>query len=126
MTADDSPSAFPKNTTGVDVTISVVDSNNNLRDIGTATSDASGFYSFQWTPDITGKYTVIATFPGSEGYYRSSAEAAFAVDEAPEEPVPPETPIDNTPMLLTYAAIAIIAAVAIVGAIIVAVLLRKH
>ena len=30
------------------------------------TSDASGFYSYQWTPDITGKYTVIATFGGTQ------------------------------------------------------------
>ena len=118
--------AFPTNTTGVDVKISVIDANNNLREIGTATSDASGFYSFQWTPDITGKYTVIAAFPGSEGYYRSFAEAAFAVDNAPPPVETPTTPPDMTGTYVTYATIAIIAAIAVVGAILLFVLGRKH
>ena len=48
----------PANTTGVPVTLSVIDANGNLRDIGTTTTDSHGFYSFQWTPDIPGKYTV--------------------------------------------------------------------
>jgi len=118
--------AKPKDTVGVDVTISVIDANGNHRDIGTATSDASGFYSFQWVPDIPGKYTVVATFPGTEGYYGSIAEAAFAVDNAPPAPETPEAPVDNTPTLITYATVGIIAAVAIVGAIIAFLLLRKH
>ena len=54
----------PTNVQGVNVEISVIDSNGNLRTIGTATSDASGTYSLAWTPDIAGKYTVIATFAG--------------------------------------------------------------
>jgi outer membrane protein assembly factor BamB len=118
--------AFPKNTTGVDVTISVIDSNGNFRDIGTATSDASGFYSLQWTPDIPGKYTVIATFPGSEGYYRSYAEAAFVVDPAPEpEPVVEIPTPPPTEMYVMGAAVAIIIAVAVVGALL-AMMLRKR
>lgn len=118
--------AKPKDTVGVDVTISVIDANGNHRDIGTATSDASGFYSFQWIPDIPGKYTVVATFPGTEGYYGSIAESAFAVDNAPPAPETPEAPVDNTPTLITYATVGIIASIAIVGAIIAFLLLRKH
>ena len=118
--------AKPKDTVGVDVTISVIDANGNHRDIGTATSDASGFYSFQWVPDIPGKYTVVATFPGTEGYYGSNDEAAFAVDNAPPAPETPEAPVDNTPTLITYATVGIIASIAIVGAIIAFLLLRKH
>ena len=53
---------IPTNFTGVPVTIDVVDSNGNYRNIGTATTDATGMYSFTWTPDISGNYTVIATF----------------------------------------------------------------
>ena len=67
----------PIDTTGVPVTISVIDSNGNLREIGSATSDASGMFSLTWTPDITGDYTVIASFAGSESYYSSSAETSF-------------------------------------------------
>jgi hypothetical protein len=73
----------PTDVTGVDVYLTVVDANGNYRYIGTATSDSSGTYSLQWTPDITGKYTVIASFTGSNAYYGSSAQTAFAVDEAP-------------------------------------------
>ena len=37
----------PTDTTGVPVTLSVVDSNGNYREIGTTTSDADGFYQLQ-------------------------------------------------------------------------------
>ena len=63
----------PNNITGVPVTISVLDSNNNFRTVGTTTSDGSGTYSLTWTPDIAGNYTVIANFAGSNSYYPSSA-----------------------------------------------------
>jgi hypothetical protein len=76
----------PTNTTGVTVNIAVIDSNGNQRSIGTAVSDASGTYSLQWTPDITGKYTVIANFAGSNAYYGSSAETSFAVDSPAATP----------------------------------------
>jgi hypothetical protein len=81
----------PTDTVGVPVTISVVDANGNYRTIGTATSDASGSYALQWTPDITGMYYVIATFAGSKAYYGSSANTAFAVDEAPATATPQPT-----------------------------------
>jgi len=74
---------MPMDTIGVEVTIDVIDANGNFRNIGTATSDASGFYRLSWIPDIYGDYTVIATFAGSEAYYASYAETAFVVDEAP-------------------------------------------
>jgi len=74
----------PTDATGVEISIAVIDSNNNYRVVGTATSDSSGTYGIQWTPDIPGKYTVIATFAGSNSYYGSSAQTYFAVDEAPE------------------------------------------
>jgi hypothetical protein len=67
----------PTNVTGVPVTISVIDSNGNQRQVGSAISDGSGMYSYTWTPDITGDYTVIASFAGSESYYSSAAETSF-------------------------------------------------
>jgi FOG: WD40-like repeat len=81
----------PTNATGVPVVISVVDSNGNFRQIGTATSDSTGYYSFNWTPDISGKYTVYATFAGSKAYYGSSATNSFVVDDAPAAPTPQAT-----------------------------------
>ena len=64
----------PTDVTGVTVSIDVIDANGNQRTIGTTTSDSSGAFSYAWTPDIEGKYTVIASFTGSESYWPSSAE----------------------------------------------------
>ena len=72
----------PNNVTGVPVTINVMDANGNYRTIGTTTSDGTGFYSYQWTPDVTGKYTVYVIYGGSESYWGSQAATAFAVDSA--------------------------------------------
>ena len=116
----------PIDATGVEVTISVVDSNGNYREIGTATSDASGFYSLEWTPDISGKFDVVATFAGSESYWPSHAETAFTANEAPAPPPPPvDQPLSNTDTYVMYAAVGIVIAIAIVGALIV-LLLRKR
>ena len=72
----------PTDTTGVPITLSVVDANGNYREIGTTTSDADGFFAFNWKPDIEGQYTVYASFGGSESYWPSHAVTAFAVDPA--------------------------------------------
>lgn len=107
---------FPTNAIGVDVSLDVVDANGNFRNIGTATSDASGFYSFEYMPDIPGKYAAIATFAGTESYYASYAEAAFVVDEAPEPtPGPTATPAPQTDTYIAGSTIAIIAAIAVVA-----------
>jgi hypothetical protein len=84
----------PSNVTGVPVSIDAVDSNNNVRHIGDTTTDSSGVFSFQYTPDIVGKYTVTATFAGSNSYYGSSSETNFAVDPAhpTASPVPTQAP----------------------------------
>jgi hypothetical protein len=73
---------LPSNFKGVDVAISVVDANNNYREIGSATTDSKGNYDLVWTPDITGTYHVIATFAGTNGYWPSYQETVFTVTEA--------------------------------------------
>jgi hypothetical protein len=116
---------LPINFRGVDVTIDVLDSNNNYRNIGTATTDASGAFSYQWKPDIEGKYTVIASFKGSNGYWPSYAETSFAVDPALSTPAPEyPQPIDNT-MTIVGTGAAILVAIAIVGIVIVLILRKK-
>ena len=84
--------AKPLDVKGVTVELYVLDANNNYRSIGTTTTDSSGFYSYQWTPDIEGKYTVYAVFAGSESYYPSQATTAFGVDAVEATPEPTETP----------------------------------
>ena len=68
---------MPSNITGVPVTVMVTDSNHNTRAIGTITSNANGFYSLTWTPDIQGNFTVTSVFAGTQSYYGSSANAAL-------------------------------------------------
>jgi hypothetical protein len=113
---------IPNNFTGVPVTIDVVDSNNNYRNIGTAMTDATGMFSLSWKPDIAGNYTVVATFHGTNGYWPSYSETSFVVDQ----PTTTATPIASsapsnlatTTDLMTYIVVAIIAiiiAIAIVG-----------
>ncbi|MCW4043885.1 MAG: PQQ-binding-like beta-propeller repeat protein [Candidatus Bathyarchaeota archaeon] len=104
----------PANAKGVDVSLDALDPNGNFVHIGTVTSDLSGLYSHMFTPEVPGKYTIIATFAGSDSYYGSYAETAIGVDEAPPATAPPEypQPIDNT-MTIIGAAIAIIIAVAV-------------
>jgi hypothetical protein len=117
----------PTDTTGVPVTLNVVDANGNYRTIGTVTSDASGSFSYNWVPDIPGKYTLIASFAGSESYWPTSAQTAFAVDLPATTPATTNAPITNlatTADLATYLAIGVIAiiiAIALVGLL----LLRK-
>ena len=81
----------PADVVGVQVELSVVDSNGNYRTIGTTTADADGFFSYNWTPDIEGKYTLYATFVGSNSYWQSHAVAAFAVDPTSATPSPQPT-----------------------------------
>ena len=90
----------PTDATGVTVKLEAIDPNGNYQNLGTTTSDLSGLYSFMWTPEIEGKYTIIATFDGSESYYGSYTETAIGVDPAPAAatPIEPdEAPDTETP-----------------------------
>ena len=117
---------LPTNFTGVPVTIDVLDSNGNYRTIGTATTDASGTFSLQWTPDIEGKYTVIATFHGTNGNWPSYSETSFAVDPAPvATTAPTPTPTSVADMYFVPSVIGIIVAIAI-GFAITILMLRKR
>ena len=116
----------PTDATGVEVVLSVLDANGNFREIGKTTSNTDGFYSLQWTPDIPGKYTVYASFQGSEAYWPSHADTAFAVDPAPlPPPEEPAAPPSMTDTYIAYAAVAIIVAIAVVGAVIVLVVRKR-
>jgi hypothetical protein len=116
----------PTDTIGVDVSLTVVDPNGNVRTIGSAQTDQSGKYSYMWQPDVPGKYTVIASFDGSESYWPSYSEAAFGVLEAQPTPTPTGQPITTTADAYFVPAVAgIIIAIAIVGIVLALLLVRK-
>jgi len=116
----------PTDILGVNVTATVLDPNGNCYDVGTATSDANGKYSIYFTPQVPGKYIVIVTFSGSEGYCGSWDETDIMVEMAPAATAPP-TPTPG-PMTDTYVlglgAGAIIAIVAI--GLVIILMLRKR
>jgi hypothetical protein len=111
---------MPTNATGIPVSIDVIDSNGNYRTIGTATTTSRGTYSLTWTPDIPGDYQVIANFAGTNGYWPSSSQTAFAVMPAAPTASPyPQVVLPPTEMYVIGVGIAIIIAVAIVGVVMV-------
>ncbi len=118
----------PTNATGVPVTLTALDPNNNVVTIGTTTSDINGQYSFAYTPPVPGMYKITATFGGSNSYFSSSGQANMLFDTpTTAAPVVTAAPINvaTTTDLMTYMAagvIAIIIAIAIVGLLI----LRKR
>jgi hypothetical protein len=114
---------IPANVTGVPVSIDAVDPNGNYVHITDVTSDMSGTYSYMWTPDISGKYTVTATFMGDDSYGSSYAETAVGVVQAPQASIAPTaTPIAMPPFEMYFAGSTIAIIVAIVA---VAFLFRK-
>jgi hypothetical protein len=66
----------PMDATGVSISIDATDPNGNSVHLGDTTSDASGQFYFEFTPTTEGKYTIYATFMGSEAYYSSYAQNA--------------------------------------------------
>jgi len=94
---------------GVEVKLEVVmDPNGNYYDIGTTSTDTSGFYSIMWKPPVSGHYLILASFAGTEAYWPSFTELAVA---EPEEPTEPEQPAAEAPLITTE--VAILAAVAV-------------
>lgn len=134
--SDDSMSAWmeylymqqpmPKNATGVEVKLETLDPNGNFYEIGNATSDASGMYSYVFTPEVPGSYTIIATFEGSNSYYSSYAETAINVVEAPQaSPTPTPPPPSMADIYFLPATIGMTIAIIVVGLVII-LMLRKR
>jgi len=118
--------AKPTNTIGVQVSLNVIDSNGNFREIGTTTT-TDGFFSFNWKPDIEGAYTVYASFAGSESYWPSNAITSFAVDPAAPTPAPTEQPVQSAAdMYFVPATVGMIVLIIIGFALLAMLMLRKR
>jgi hypothetical protein len=106
----------PTTTIGVPIQLSVVDSNGNYRTIGATTSDADGYFSYNWIPDIEGKYTIYASFGGSESYWPSHAVSSFLVDPAaPTVTTQPETAPSMADLYFVPAIAGLFIAILLVG-----------
>ncbi len=104
----------PSNFTGVTVSLYVLDSNGNYRQIGETTTNQNGKYTYTWTPDIPGDYTVYAAFGGTQAYWPSSDTTSFSVGEAAATSSPyPEITLPPTEMYILGVGIAMVLAVAI-------------
>jgi hypothetical protein len=115
----------PESVTGVPVDISVLDSNGNYRSIGSTTSDGSGTFALTWTPDISGDYTVVASFAGSESYYPSNAETHFTASDTAPTPAPTQAPTQSAADMYFVPAVAGIIVSIIIGFTLLALLLLK-
>jgi hypothetical protein len=74
---------MPENATGVEVILNAIDETGHWHDINRIDTDMAGEFSYLWTPDTIGKYTIVATFVGSGGYFGSYAETAISVGPVP-------------------------------------------
>jgi hypothetical protein len=117
----------PANATGVPISIDVLDSNGNYRNIGTATSDSTGKFTFTWAPDIPGDFTVIATFHGSKAYYPSYDETFFTANTAAPTAPPVATAAPSmADLYFVPSVVAIIIVIIVVGAVLALLMLRKR
>jgi outer membrane protein assembly factor BamB len=120
--------AKPTNATGILVSIDALDPNNNYIHIGDAVSDLSGHFSYAWTtPDVPGKYTIIATFAGSASYGSSFAETAtYVEDQQAPASTPTAIPLSIADTYFVPAIVGLFVLIVIVLALLIVLLLRKR
>ena len=119
---------MPTNIIGVPVTVSVLDSNGNNRVIGTAMTNSMGTWGINWAPDISGNFTVTATFCGTQSYYGSSATTYFCASAAAATQAPTASPpsgLASTGSLMLGIAVVVIVMI-IIGAVLAVLMLRKR
>jgi len=111
---------MPADVKGVPVTIDAVDPTGEYVHLGDSVSDASGTFSFVWTPTMEGTYMITATFMGDDSYGSSWSETHATVVNAPAaSPSPSSISFDsinsNITTTITVGVAAIIITVILVG-----------
>jgi hypothetical protein len=119
--------AKPTSATGVPVTLSAIDPNGNIVNIGTTTSDINGNYGLVFKPEVPGTYQIWATFAGSNAYGSSDATTYLSIGEAAptSSPAPTPAPASLADQYLLPATAGIIVAIAI-ATIVIVLALRKR
>jgi hypothetical protein len=112
--------------TGIPVTLTAIDPNGNSQSIGTVTTNGYyGTFSYAWTPNIEGKWTIIASFAADDSYGSSSAATDIVVSAAPQATQQPtSSQVTNPPYEMYTLGMGL--AVIIVVVIATALLLRKR
>ena len=117
----------PTNATGVPVTLSYIDSNNNYYTIGSTTTDVNGHYSYNFTPNIEGPYTIIATFEGSNSYFSSTAQTPITfMNPATTAPTATTGTQSMVEQYFLPISLAIIVLIIIVGVVLALLLVRRR
>jgi hypothetical protein len=117
----------PPSPLGVQVTLTAVDPNMNCITIGTTTTDSTGNFYVNWTPQIEGQYTITAAFTGSGSYWPSSAETGCVVNAAAATTPAPTTGTSTSVADMYFVpAIAGIIVVMIIGFVVLFLALRKR
>jgi len=116
--------------TGVPVMLQAIDPNGNTVDIGTTTTNGYyGTFSFPWTPDLEGEYTIMAYFAGDDAYGSSTGATSIVVGASTPTVAPATTTPINTDQINNAIMIwALMIGIAIIIAIAIAtvLILRKH
>ena len=117
----------PTNATGVQVTLTYLDPNNNTGTIGTTYSNINGQYAYKFAPPVPGIYTIIATFGGSNSYYSSTAQTSYLFESPPSETaVPTATPTSVADLYFVPAIVGLFVLIIIVLAVVIVLMLRKR
>jgi len=84
----------PDKVEGVKVKLYAINEKGTSVYIGETTTDPlnGGIFSFSWSPQQPGTYTITALFEGSESYWRSYSSTAVTVTPAPPPAPAPATP----------------------------------
>jgi len=109
----------PMEVIGVPVKLEAFGSDDSYIELGTVTSNSYGDFVFEWAPPDEGLYTIMATFEGSDSYWRSYDATYLSVGPAaapsgPIEPEPTEAPLITTEIAIIVAAV-IVAVALIIG-----------
>ena len=117
----------PTNATGIQLTISAIDPNNNYVTLGTTTTDTSGNYGFVWnTPEIAGAYKIVATFSGTNAYWGSSDTTYMNIASAASTATPQPTAAPSmADLYFLPLSIGLFVAIIVVAAVLLLALRRK-
>jgi len=108
----------PMNLNGVPVKLEIFGEDGSYLELGTVTSNSYGDFVYEWTPPDEGLYTIMATFEGSDSYWSSydSTYTSVGPAPAPTQPIEPEEPTAEAPLITTEIAIIIaVVIIAIIG-----------